>query len=68
MNGESGLGGDELSPAAEESFEKIGQRAKALEGLAARSELDEEVHVAIRTGLVPEDGPEQGQPRNAQCA
>jgi len=58
----------DASLASEASFEKIGQREKAVEGLAARRELDEEVHVAVRTRLVAEDGSKQGQPRNAECA
>ena len=38
------------------------------DALGARSELGEEVHVAVKICLVPENGPQQGQPRDAQCA
>ena len=47
-------------------FEKFGQRKKTIERLGARGELHQEIDVAVRPGIAPEDGSEQGKPSDTK--
>jgi hypothetical protein len=57
---------DELDPAAQASFEQLGQSKEARVGFGARGELDEDVDVTAVVGLPAQDGTEQREAADAQ--
>ena len=57
---------DELDPAAQASFEQLGQCKETRVGFGARGELDEDVDVTAVVRLPAQDRTEQGEAAYAQ--
>ena len=58
----------EFNPSAEAVFKEFGQRKKTTVRLRPRRELNEEVHIALRTCLTPQNRAKESEPRHPQRA
>jgi hypothetical protein len=60
------LGSNEFYAVPKPPLEKLSESQKAIERLDARGELHQQIDIAVRLGIVPQDGAEQGKPSDTE--